>query len=159
MLNAATLGCFALSLLLADKPDWLEAKPCPCEGGYQFAVVVGPYQTEVECQRELPAKLQEAFSDYVELLKLQYGLPDPLQLDLPAELHAAAQRDLFRETLDTTVGPMQRLHVRLVFDDAAAQWVKNRLRESAVADRLWHLGGGVAGILVLVLAAWVWLRR
>lgn len=161
LIGVAVLALASLNALSGGgkQPAWVETKPRPVEGGYQFAVLVGPYETEVECQRELPAKLQEAFSDYVELLKLQYGVHGAVQLELPATVRDAAQRDLHRETLDTAVGPMQRLHVQLVFDEAAAQWIKNRLRESAVADRVWRLGGGVAGLLALVAVAWVWLRR
>ena len=132
------------------RPDWVESKPRSMEGGYQFAVSAGPYESEVECQRELPAKFQEAFDDYVELMKLQFGVQTAERFELPAELRNAAQHDFYRETLHSSVGPMQQLHVQLIFDDRAADWVKQRLRDTAINHRLWCLGGGLAGVLGLL---------
>jgi hypothetical protein len=132
------------------RPDWVESKPRSIKGGYQFAVSAGPYESEVECQRELPAKFQEAFDDYVELMKLQFGVQTAERFELPAELRSAAQHDFYRETLHLSVGPMQQLHVQLIFDDRAADWVKQRLRDTAINHRLWCLGGGLAGVLGLL---------
>ena len=156
--NAPKIASPASSQPPAKRPEWIESKPRPVEGGYQFAVAAGPYESEVECQRELPAKFQEAFDDYVELMKLQFGVQTSQRFDLPAELRDAAQHDFYRETLHSSVGPMQQLHVQLIFDNRAADWVKQRLRDTATAHRLWCLGGGLAAVLGVLAATLAYMK-
>ena len=141
------------------RPAWIDDKPHDEPDGYQLVVAVGPYSTEVECQREMPAKLRQALDDYLEL-HWPAGLRPRVDasLDMLLSKQFNIVREMYRETVQSSFGPMQMLHARLVFGDEVKQWCQELARERLLYRRLAVAGGLLGLVFGAMTVAWGYLR-
>jgi hypothetical protein len=141
------------------RPAWVEAPSGLIEEGYQKIIVVGPYSTEPECYREIPAKLVEAVDEYAQVYDPKLGP----RLRLTGEMLQAEQprlvREEFSETISSSVGPMRQIHLRLVFDRKFNRWLDQRLAQIVVARRVGLLAAAGGGVLAVLAVAWLVARR
>ncbi|MBN2477424.1 MAG: hypothetical protein JXB62_22655 [Pirellulales bacterium] len=144
----------------AMRPAWIDGKPQRTADGYQITVTVGPYTTLSECERALPAALQSAAAEYIEIV---LGPRAARRVQLPTEyLRDRIMRDTWEETVEIALDPdlvvlgpdetnrMICLHHRLLFDSSAKREVERLWDEEMVAGRLWYTGTGVVSVLVLL---------
>lgn len=144
----------------SKRPDWVDAPPGVVDGAYQTTVVVGPYTTSMECNRQLPNALSKALSDYV---LLYLGSPAWNYVSLPNDyVLENIVKGTWEENKQTSVGPMKQLHVRLVFDRKTNELIKqtwdNSQRERRLEERLIVAGAVLACVLGLMLVAFVVLK-
>ncbi len=143
----------------ACRPTWVEAPAKLTDKGYQMVVTAGPYTTDMECQHALPERVKEAVAEYAQLyLGAQWR-----QLPLLPDGFLAADPDLMaqthRETITTSVGPMQQLHARLLLGKKLNRWLDEQLRAAIVGRRL-MIAATVSGLVLLSIgAAWAVARR
>jgi hypothetical protein len=142
----------------SKRPAWIDTQPDRVGDAFQMAVSVGPYQTLVQCDKELPAAIRDAIQDYAEDYLDHRARGVRLQLDNLESLPANLIAETYRETVTTSFGPMQQLHARLSFDHRASQWVREQVRDALVAQRLWYVGGGAAGVLAALAVLWAGLK-
>ncbi len=142
-------------------PDWIEAPPKLVDGVYQVPIIVGPFESRMKCDRELPEALRQAVDAYVD----QYLVPEAVgRVTLPKEyLQSHLVRETWTENRSVAVTstdrvPMVLLHVLLGFDTD----VNNRLSEMwhrvVIFQRLHLVGLVVAGVLVVLATFWAYLR-
>lgn len=139
-----------------ERPAWVDVPEGRTDQGYQMTVVAGPYQTEVECTRELPGKLEEALNRYAE----RYAGPGLPHLDAGAALSVQPSciREYYWETLDTSVGPMKQLHAQLVFDKSFHGWFDRYLHQQRMMVRLGYCGAAFLALLALMATVWAGLK-
>ncbi len=149
----------ALRSSAKKRPAGVDAPSGLIEEGYQKIVVVGPYSTEPECHREIPAKLVEAVDEYAQAYDPKLGP----RLRITGETLRAEQprlvREEFSETIFSSVGPMRQIHLRLVFDRKFNRWLDQQLAQSVVARRVGMLAAAGGCVLVLLTLAWLVARR
>lgn len=141
------------------RPAWVDAKEGLVEEGYQKVLVVGPYSTDQECEREVPTKLEEAVDEYARSRDARLG---PRLKISAATLHLEQPRlvrDHYAETISSSVGPMRQFHLRLVFDRKFNRWLDQQLSQIVVARRVGMLGAAGSLLLAGMALAWLWLRR
>jgi hypothetical protein len=141
------------------RPAWIDAQPGLIDEGYQKVIVVGPYSTEPECHREIPARLVEAVDEYA----LAYDPTLGPYLHINGEALQAEQprlvREQFSETISSSVGPMRQIHLRLVFDRKFNRWLDQRLAQVVVGRRVGLLAVAGACVLAMLAVAWLVARR
>jgi hypothetical protein len=140
-------------------PAWVSAPPKMEDGRYTMSVAAGPFMTELECDLDLPKKIQAAVSEYAEL---SMG-PEASAMRLPDEvLRKFAQQKLAEHrTMEIGDGSqdMVTLYARIVFDDSAQEQIKSAVQQTVIDQRVKGAAvilGGLLGILALV---WGGLRR
>lgn len=147
---------------LPSRPAWVEASPeLLADGVYQMPIVIGPFETRLECDRKMPGELRRALDTYVDgCLGTEavgrVGLPDDY-------LRTHLVRQTWEEKRNISVTstervPMVLLHVLVAFDGD----VKSRLREAwhrlVMFERLRRVGLGLALLLMLLSTFWAYLR-
>jgi hypothetical protein len=113
---------------------------------YFDSLTIGPYSTIAECDREMLPAVNRSVHTYAEG---HFPGGDEITLDSQfIETHLIQAR--WRETLTTSLGPMQQLHLLLAFDRTARNEIENRARQVIVAQRLNSAAGGAAAVLLFV---------
>ena len=115
-------------------PGWVDAPPKMEDGCYMTSLWVGPFTTELECERKLPSALQGAVSEYAELL---LG-PEAAVVRLPDEVLQKLVKDRWKENRPMEIGggtqDMVSLHALVVFDGEMQQRIKAEAQR-LVAER------------------------
>jgi hypothetical protein len=131
-----------------NRPAWLDAAPGRQGDSYCMTKTIGPYSTIAECERELPNTLQTALWEYADLY---LGQEPADRIQLPeGQLEHAILKERFEETVQSSVGPMVQLHLRLEFDPATQALIKEAWHRTQVAGRLWLTATGLATVLALL---------
>lgn len=141
------------------RPDWTNGKEGLVDEGYQKVILVGPYSTDVECDREIPVKLVEATVDYVGSYNTRLGPQLRITADMLRYEQRHLVRDVHRETINSSVGPMRQIHMRLVFDRKFNSWLDQKLAEIVVARRVNALAIAGAAVIGALAVALVVVRR
>ncbi|NLE37966.1 MAG: hypothetical protein GX621_08065, partial [Pirellulaceae bacterium] len=134
-----------------DRPPWVDAPPRKVGDVYRMTVNVGPYETRLDCDRQLPERIQAAADDYVD----RYLGPEVKgRVRLPADyLEKNTVRETWEETREYSVGPMTHLHVLLEFDRKTNDLIKQQWRDAQVRERIVQAGTALGGVLTVLLAA------
>lgn len=130
-----------------DRPAWVDAPGGFENGVYRTIAVSDPYTTKQEADVALNYQMMEVTRRYLE--KLDVPLPDQLPLDT-AYIRLKICKDEFTEVLDTSVGPMRRVHVLMEFDAAVAEDLKRRLHGLLVHQRITQAGAAAVWVLALL---------
>ncbi len=141
--------------LVNGRPAWVDTPPTSTIKVFRRALVVGPYSTVEECTEQLRPALREAATEYVE--HVTGG--DTTQISLPdGDLRAHVVRELWQEPFQSSVGPMVKLHALLEFDSSMQKQVEQLWRTARIHERLRYVGAAMAGVLICLSGAHVWLR-
>ena len=141
------------------RPDWINTEGAFVNGEYQKVIVVGPYSSDPECDRLIPAELEKAVAEHAQIRSPELGS----RLKITAETLYREQfplvREQYRETIETSVGPMRQVYLRLIFDRKFNHWLDQKLAQIVVARRVSVLG--MAGVVVLsaLAIAYLWARK
>jgi len=143
-----------------ERPAWVGAPAQRTGDGYRTSVTVGPYMTRQECERALPAALQTAVAEYVDVF---IGPRAARRVRLsPQYVTDHVVRESWEETVTVTLDPnrvvldsddvreMVQLHVLLEFDPEVESEVEQRWRAVILNGRLWYAGVGGAAALMLL---------
>ena len=137
------------------RPAWVDAPSGKVGEVYRIVTVVGPYTTELECERALPKELRSEVDQYAEL----YLGPDAAaKLSLSDALLHGLVKATWKEDYQSTVGPMVRLHAMLQLDAKANTRLKEAYREAEIVGRLWYTGGGLLAVLAVLSTAFGYLK-
>jgi hypothetical protein len=137
------------------RPAWVDAPPSSTVKVYRRTLVVGPYSTIEECAEQLRPALRDAATEYIEHVVGS----DATEISLPdADLRGQVVRELWQEPFQSSVGPMVKLHALLEFDSAMQKQVEQLWRTARIHDRLRYVGAAMAGVLLCLSGAHVWLR-
>ncbi len=129
------------------QPDWVDGPEGLQEGVYRAIAVSDPYTTRQECEVAIGDQLLQVTRGYLQ--RLGGPLPDELPVDL-AYVRQEICQDEWVEVLDSSVGPMRRLHVLMEFDRNVAEQLKDRLHAALVRQRLMQAGWGAVLVLGIV---------
>jgi hypothetical protein len=132
----------------AGRPDWVDAPPRYADNAYVMPIPVGPFETRQQCEAEVPQALQEAVKNYAAIY-LGAGAAGHLDRDA-AELRRRLVREEWEEPVETSYGPMLILHLRLAFDRAMQDSVREAVRQETAAARLRLVALGLGGVLVVL---------
>ncbi len=143
------------------RPDWLERGAERVGGEYRVPVPIGPYASPVECEAHLPAAVEAAIDDYVEIIigpeargrvKVPWAF---VEMNLLRERYMESR--LFQLT-STQQREMHTLYVLLTFDHNANQYLREIWRLTQGTMNLVRFGA-FFGIAVWTLAIlWSYLR-
>ena len=140
-------------------PAWIGAKEGFVDGEFQKVIVGEPYSSDEECDREIRAKLEEAVAEHARIRNPELGS----HLQITAGTLLREQKDLvreqYRETINTSVGPMRQVHLRLVFDRKFNHWLDQKLAQIVVGRRVKVLALAGAAMLSALAIAFLWARR
>jgi hypothetical protein len=140
----------------AVRPDWVDLPPKRVGHVYREVIRSGPYATLEECHLALEQELRRVVGHRLaQLTPLQYHQTPPLeQLGLGV---GWGLRELARppwvETIDSSVGAMQQVHLLLEFNTAADQQLVEGVRNYQRTARITGLAsqaGWVVGALALL---------
>jgi hypothetical protein len=129
------------------RPAWVDAPDHAEDDGYQVAVRVGPYATDVQCDADLPGAVAAAAQAYVESYLDHHAQGIHLRADRLAAAPVKLVADEYRETVQTSFGPMRQLHARLLFDRRVNDWLREQVGDAVVAARLWYVGAAAVCVL------------
>lgn len=155
----------AITAAAADRPDWVEAASSKVGAAYQMTVKVGPYETRVECDRDLPAHLQAAVDRYA---AAYLGHDTDGKVRLPLDyLQGKTVKAEWEEPTKVLITPKEKppeyvpmilLHVLLEFDHEANARIQDQWDKVIVNDRLLGVGGLTAAVLLLLSAVYGYLK-
>lgn len=141
----------------APAPGWEESGPRRVGAVWRRAVTVGPYPTAEDCEHEAPAALRAALLDYART-DLGAADADEALLDTMGLTPSLIRREYCpesrSETIESSVGPMQVLHLLLELDPHDQRSLETRYaaaRRSGSVARAAGLSGAVLGVLALTL--------
>lgn len=141
------------------RPEWLEGAASVNDGSQRQVLSTPPYQTASECRDRILIDLQQLVIERTkELLRIdrggEYYVPRLELMGLSIRnLSGKIVQEEFVETIDTSVGPMKRLHALVQFPPTADQELLEGWRSYARQERMAVVGAissGVVGVLALV---------
>jgi hypothetical protein len=156
--NTSSTAILPTNLEPTPRPDWVGQPPhLEQRGGLEIyfdAVTIGPYSTTAECDREVIPAANRSVRAYAEG---HFAGGDEVTLDSQfVQNHLIQAR--WRETVTTSIGPMQQEHLLLAFDRAVRSEIENRSRDVIIAQRLNSAAGGAGAVLLLVGGVYSLLR-
>ncbi len=138
------------------QPNWIGQPSKRVGAVFQTVVTSDPYTTKEECDAALDSQLVQATDRYVdELLGPQAHRLVPV--DIGTIRHAVC-REEYVETLDTSVGPMRRVHVLLAFDERLRDSLRDRYRSAVQHRRVSQAGGGALAVLLVLATLFGYLK-
>lgn len=138
-----------------ERPAWVD-QPDGIEGGAFHTIVVSdPYTTKRECDAALNEQLLDATQSYL-AARLGERAPEEVPVDLAYIRHRVCKNE-YTEIMDTSVGPMRRVHVLLEFDEPTARDLMARARAALTRERLFQAGGAAAAVLAALGVAFGYL--
>ena len=139
------------SKLVLKRPDWVSSPPAEIDGHPAVVVQSAQWETARECKSELlalvHAEAMQFATDVVYSNQVDGAAEFPLS---PNDLRQIT-RDEYEEEVETSVGPMKRVHQLIVFDDGFKGSLRDRYYQATVEERLAQ-AGFMSGGLVLLLA-------
>ncbi|HEX3869705.1 MAG TPA: hypothetical protein VHV77_04630 [Pirellulales bacterium] len=139
-----------------ERPAWVDAPPSMSGKVYRSTLLVGPYSTTEECEEQLLPALRASAAQYVERVA---GIDAAAQVSLAdGDLRRYVLREVWQEPVNSSVGPMVKLHALLEYDDAMRKQVEQLWRSARVHSRLSFIGAALAGVLVCLSGVHWWLR-
>lgn len=151
----------------ATPPPWLDAitsePDSPAgfparvlEGTYQMVVKAGPYETREECESSLPDALERGVRQFI---ARDLGEEPADRIHLPLEFIATrVVKDQVTEPVNTSFGPMVQVHALLRFDREVQARIHDQWNRILVNRRLWHAGGALGGVLLLLSVVYGYLK-
>ena len=138
------------------RPEWVDAAPTRVGPVYEVVITSDPFTSSFECERDLDQKLADAVASYVSNL---LGPEAARRVELaPVEARQQIVADQWMESLDTSVGPMKRMHAQLQFDQDVQELFRKRWQEAVLTERLLAVGGGFVGLLLILGIAFGYLH-
>jgi hypothetical protein len=139
-----------VSYLTENRPSWIEAGP-QIEGElYKVSVRAGPYRTLRDCQPDLEREIQLAVEDFTRDHLRQPHAPMLISYTMNDLRRRNVLQEQFSEQLETSLGLMNQVHARLVFDNEFRDELDRRWAEIRSKSRLAQTGLGT-GIVLLFL--------
>jgi hypothetical protein len=142
------------------RPEWVSAESAfNREPGAEWAAVVaGPCQTRLECEKELSNAVKAAADEYLNFhldspfaAKLLSNYQDYSATSLKNRL--VRSDDTYAETIHVSFGPMEQVHARVHFDSKFLEDAKSKWNELRAKWRLAQVGLVAAVLLGLLSTA------
>jgi hypothetical protein len=138
------------------RPGWLD-QPGGREGDvYYETVMVERYATAAEAEDALAEELQTRTRAYVDRY-LGVGASKLFTVP-PAYIHDRLVRDRYKETVESSVGPMVNAYAQLAFDHRARAQLQRMQRDAHIEHRLLEVAGGAAAVLLVLGAVFGYLK-
>ena len=136
------------SIKTATVPDWVgQPSFFSGTGEHWVAVRTDPKLTDVEAQTELQDVVQTAVADYVDDQVGHRGAADKIHISFVDIDRYQVIRDRYADEYDSSMGPMQRKHAKLVFTPAFRSMIAERWQEHLVSQRLVRTAVGVVTVM------------
>ena len=138
------------SKLVLKRPDWVSSPPAEIDGQPAVVVQSAQWETARECKSELLALV------HAEAMQFATDVVYSNQVDGPAEFPLSPNdlrqitRDEYEEEVETSVGPMKRVHQLIVFDDGFKGSLRDRYYQATVEERLAQAGFMSGGVVLLL---------
>lgn len=139
-----------------ERPGWLD-QPGGREGDvYYETVMVEKYVTAAEAEDALAEELQARTRAYVDRY-LGAGASKLFTVP-PAYIHDRLVRDRYKETVESSVGPMVNAYAQLAFDHRARAQLQRMQRDAQIEHRLLDVAGGAAAVMLVLGAVFGYLK-
>ncbi|MCC9607038.1 hypothetical protein LOC68_14850 [Blastopirellula sp. JC732] len=139
----------ASKIIPPGRPEWVDQEPESRDGVDYVSISTGPYTSSTECYKVLKSLTNEAVQEQTARLlgSETKAARVPLDEQFIAD-HIYLQT--YKESLDTTVGPMQQWHAHLQFNDQYRSEVERRWMQVQQSTRLTYAGALFAGVLAVL---------
>jgi hypothetical protein len=138
------------------RPVWLD-QPGGRDGDiYYETVMVERYATAAEAEDALAEELQARTRAYVDRY-LGAGASKLFTVP-PAYIHDRLVRDRYKETVESSVGPMVNAYAQLAFDHRARAQLQRMQRDAQIEHRLLEVAGGAAAVMLVLGAVFGYLK-
>jgi len=139
------------------RPDWVANPPQPSAELYELVVKAGPWETPLECERQLDEKITWAVDSYV---AWRIGEEASTQLQLPADY---AREHLVKESpwvekVNTSVGEMYNVYALLQFDRQVEGKLQDLWNRILLGTRLLLSAAVLAGVLLILTVIYGYLK-
>ena len=144
------------------RPDWVDRPPhfeTHSDGFREYVITAasGRYATPAECERAIIAAANDIVARYVsDYIPEETGQETALDAEY---IRSQLVKDWYWEPVEASVGPMNQLHARLVFDRHVYDEIDARAHEAIVALRLKYTAAGTAVALLLLGGVYSLLNR
>lgn len=139
-------------------PEWISQPSGKVDGVYQTVLDIGPFTTDLECEKALVAGLETAVDDYVglymgrEVQAAGVGLP-------PERLEELLVVKKFQRRAKTKFfGRMVELYALVEFNSRANEMLREEWKNAQIQDRLILSGLSFGGVFLLIASAYGTLR-
>ncbi len=127
------------------------------DGVYVATASSGRYVTPADCERAIIPAINEIVGNYaVDYVAEADGKPMALE---PDYIRAYLIKDRYWEPVTSSVGAMNQLHVRLVFDSRVHDELDRRARAAKIDGRLKYTAAGTLAALLLLGGVYTLLKR
>jgi len=144
-----------------SRPTWVDQGAERVGSEYRLPVAIGPYASPLECEARLPAAVEAAIDDYVELIlgpEARGRVKVPWSFVVTNLLRERYMESRLFQLTSTQQREMHTLHVLLTFDHNANQYLRQIWRFTQGTMNLVRFGT-FFGIAVWTLAVvWGYLR-
>ena len=137
-----------------SEPQWLhEPAVTKGNGNHSLTVTSDPWATEVEARTALEENIWEAVAEYVDDQIGERNAFRKIRLS-STDVHSfQIIQDRYADEYQSSVGPMQRKHARLVFTPAFRSEIAQRWQQHLVTARLVKTGFGVMCVMGMLFIA------
>ena len=139
-------------------PEWISQPSGKVDGVYQTVLEIGPFTTDLECEKALVTGLETAVNDYVglymgrEVQAAGVGLP-------PERLEELLVVKKFQRRAQTkSFGRMVQLYALVEFDSRANEMLREEWKTAQIQERLILSGLSFGGVFLLIASAYGTLR-
>lgn len=139
------------------RPDWVANPPQPSAEVYELVVKAGPWETPLECERQLDEKITWAVDSYV---AWRIGEEASSQLQLPADYareHLVKEQP-WVEKVNTSVGEMYNVYALLQFDRQVEGKLQDLWDQIRLGTRLLLSAAVLAGALLILTVIYGYLK-
>ncbi|UUO06560.1 hypothetical protein M4951_24850 [Blastopirellula sp. J2-11] len=137
------------SIIPPGRPAWVDQEPESRDGVDYVSVSTGPYTSSTECYKALKVLTNEAVAEQAALVLGSETNARRVPLDekfIADNVHLQT----YKESLDTSVGPMQQWHSFLQFNEQFRRELESRWKQVQQLSRLTYAGALFAGILTVL---------
>jgi len=144
--------------LVLKRPDWVSSPPDEIDGQPAVVVQSGQWETTKESELDLLALV------HAEAMRFATDAVYSNQADGPAEFPLSLNdlrqitRDKYEEEVETSVGPMKRVHRLIVFDGEFKGSLRDRYYQAAVEERLAQAGFMSGGVFLFLMTVFGFLK-
>ncbi len=140
----------------SQRPAWLEMANGRYGDVYYETVVVERYATAPEAEDALAEELQNRTRAYIDRY---LGAGASKLFAVPsAYIHDHLVKDRYRETVESSVGPMVNAYAQLAFDRRARAQLQRMQRDAQIEHRLLDVAGGATAVLLVLGAVFGYLK-
>jgi len=143
---------------IRPKPEWLGQPLVKTGDVHSIAASSPPMLTEIEAREQLDKAILTAVREYVDDQVGRVGAGRRVNITMDDVDSCGMETDRYMQDHEARVGPMKIAHAHLQFRPNFREEIAKRWKEHVVTARLMRTGLTVAGVMVLLIMAFGFLK-